>query len=1666
MHIDNKIVKELKAVIRKGLIRLGLLVTTVMLVFGMLLVTTSSLPAFATDDDEASGSNGERKGVTDLSLYQRASELTREFATLLAPGGAQSDKNKSGQLYMLESTSSKDLLVAGNAGSMLGYADVLADDKGIVGWLMNNFTSASATISYDQLMHVVPLSVSKNASDKDQVLAAALENPFYQYAGYGELLTSMGLTKATPGSSANFLSIISSGITLFFYLLASAAPLIFAGALQLLVWLNPFRLFMGVFETTGSAGLGPLSVIADYVTNVFKAIQDLSLYVLIPFFLMTTVTAMLLFKERKVKQRLGKYGLRVFMIFAGLPLIGATYTGIVENMKQEVKVGSDYADYLVLSSYVDFEGWVKYSRLTPPSETKLYHPRYNEGAERTLTDRALVLEINGTRAMIDRANALDLKYKASSDLSKVLDEGGDKYDVSGSMTQEQKSSFQTIFSLLTRNMSNAHYTSSDYDGEVAGQIQKIRTSVSGKTRQIYDKEILHMYTLSSTDGRTLGQRFNPFDMTSEEEKKWTDAIAWNGGKTDGNQAGDSQLDSAKGLFTEGYALNPVFQFKPFGMNIYNSGDLRYDKKNGFVAPNAPAVVTSRILPIEAVNDRSKTNTGGLSPISMYNFLNTTFSSTGMVVYSPDKTASVLSRDAYMSVPFAGTGLSAFMRWLENVAVMGSLVFVTLSFGLMLITMAIRSIPRVLTSVFGTALGSIALITKLLITTIVLIMEIISIIFLYTLSENIIMTILVNMDQFVNTGATYFKGGSGALILDFITSATTIVVTVTVAFQLIRNINNIRNMIEEAVTTAINRLMSMVDKSVGGEGLDVAKTSGGRVDRNGLTDQAKQDDQKGARGLMGASDHLADGSFAKDALQGMGHSLRDAKDANELRALAGMEPKTAGEMLKDALKDGKDVAKAGFDDKLDPKGQHKDEALNAINGRSAALASMLDENGVTPASALGETDKALENMYQESLAESGGVDANGLPIAPDAPIALIDSETAMTDANGAIVDTNGDVLRDENGVPLHQNDMGQLVNGQGELMGIASDGTMKPISETGGTPMSAVLAASQLQAMRSDGEKYQAMREAGNMAHHGISAEGLPVGMDGEPMQVRGENGLETASFDSEGFIVNGRGERVKASDVVGGIDDKAFQMRENSDGSVSLQHRGEEAMKAGQQLVDSDQATLASLSKQANTTREKAHALKAHANQLRRDGAPSYAIKQADMAAKKASRVAKQASQAYTSEKNKATTGRRLGSHVSNVTPEHIAKAHSRVASSNQQLQQARAKLQTLKQSGASAERIAEQAKQVTRAEQGFMRSRIAENALKTSQSTGRPFGQIQQAMMQVERADQQYREASTSLANARSNGASADVIQSLEADQQQALGRVTEARAMMEVVSQPPKASATKRDMVNASVLEREAVVRDTARALQSLQSMNASAQQVQTARNDHSRAVSNYEQALQRREASMRPVEFVQSAAPRIHDVPTTSQAESYSKLASFGIVGVDDYKNRLAETKKNVSARQANWKLKTDRLKSLRASNRSASEVRAAMTDVQNAKKEYQQAQKEVQTLQENAHGLLKTGAYKPSVARSPLRVSGAVVANELQQLITSERLVNRLVTKQKRGVLSESERKELAALQQQAQYGRSSLQTYGLRSEALQNVESLENAYREVASTWSNFVKGAM
>ncbi|WP_440176476.1 hypothetical protein [Bacillus subtilis] len=168
----------------------------------------------------------------------------------------------------------------------------------------------------------------------------------------------------------------------------------------------------------------------------------------------------------------------------------------------------------------------------------------------------------------------------------------------------------------------------------------------------------------------------------------------------------------------------------------------------------------------------------------------------------------------------------------------------------MISIALRSIPRILSGVFGTALGSIAFITKLLISTAVLIAQIIAMIFFYALSENLIMTILLNFSDLIDAGGEFF--GSG-VIFDFVGSFLTIAITAAMTFFMIKNKTVFNQMMEEVVSGAINRMMGALDTGTGGKGLDLGQMTNGRVGGDGrLTQDAKNADKSGVAGLLCAA----------------------------------------------------------------------------------------------------------------------------------------------------------------------------------------------------------------------------------------------------------------------------------------------------------------------------------------------------------------------------------------------------------------------------------------------------------------------------------------------------------------------------------------------------------------------------------------------------------------------------------------------------------------------------------------------------------------------------------------------------------------------------------------------------------------------------------------------
>lgn len=1410
----------------------------------VLLVITMWVPsAFSAD-------------VSDMSMYERASEVTRQFSSALAPG-ADADA-----LNLANVGEDGKKLTAGNAGGLLGYAEVLEDDVGVIGWLMNSYTTASATITYDQLENIVP---------SDSTIDAGKSNPFFQYAGYGEALTEMGLVNTIrPGSANTIGAPIATGIVLMIYMLASAAPFLFQSALFLLSALNPFKLFMTVIDGTGNMELGILSELADYVGGIYVIVQDLSITVLFPMLLALTLISVLMFRSTSAMKKFSRYGLRVFMLFAGLPIIGATYTGVVDGLNSEVETGADYANYLVMSSYVDFENWVRESRLAPPATVAglaIKNPRTATDGETErmgLSDRELVLEINGKMAGSSVAREMIDRYSATDNISEIIATGGDKVNVDdeGFVSSDTKSSFSATLDVLNRHMKTTLYSGSQYDGEIAGRVQKLRSAANNET----DGPIIQMFTLTSSENRTWTERAG---FSSDVNSEYSAPIEWK---------------DANGLFTPGAADKEEFQFGNYAYNIYNAGSL---------TTNGSAYMAAGIMPtddgLRPIGDSSQGVVGGLSPLAMYNFLNTTFTDSGLTVYSPKKSTTDISRDSYTSVTFAGSGVSAWVRWLENVVVMLSLASLSIAYGVMMLSAAIKNIPRILTSVFGTALGSIAFATKLLISTAVMIIQVIGMIFLYTLSENIIMTLLLNFNSVTSTVSSYF--GAGTVALEFTRGLLVIGITATVTFLLIKNMNVFREMMEEVVTNAINRVMGVLDTSTGGKGMDVANTSGGRVGGNGkLTDGARENDAKGLGGLANA---FSGGGLLGGAagLLGAAHDVEARREQAEQEKDGGVAlnpdgtPKTlkdkidnrkkafkdlAGARLKDAAKSG-----AGVDGKsLERELQAKDRSIASIAMREA-IAPKIDPTDKKAEDADGHTNgngQALDQDGNVIRDEHGNaLDAKGNPISSSAPMGVSTnyagigadglaavSTQAVTDENGNLLDSDGNTFTDENGNAFRQDARGRLIDEDGQHVALDKDGVLKPLADVPsakGKPVSAQREAAKLDGMRFDANKFAGMQDAQDASHYGLDKEGQVVDSNGQAMMARTANGISPVTMDSKGFITDKDGNRVKANELVGAVDTRGFEETIDPEtGETVMKHRGDNAMKplaAATAVGAKDDKnkkqqpkSLTALAQQASKADSLSRRADARVAELRAKGASPYAINQAERFAHKAKANAKAAQQEYGGALKQMGSQPEQTSRFQPVSELQVSEAYGYSQSVSRNALSEIAKFDEMKASGAPAKALAQQSKRVETRLAESQRALSMADDTKTAHETGRSFGEVSQARTAVQQAEQSFGKTQQALDEAVQQGAAPAVIRKREKAMQQASADLSKARSNKARVSQAPRGTREEIDRATAQHTQAQQQHAQAASRVQQLQ-QQGSPQAIQEAKVEEQRASQTVQQS-----------------------------------------------------------------------------------------------------------------------------------------------------------------------------------------------------------------------------
>lgn len=746
-----------------------LIVWALVLVFPLTLLLGTTGTAHADDKDD----------LDRLSFYRLSSSMTALFSTAQEPG-SEINLEEDGWYELLDNPAS--------AGSMLGYAD--SNYNPIMGWLNSHIAQSSDSVGYDTLIGTEDAGISGVQGARE-------------YALFGATLNGLGLDSTSTGLSLGFFNMVAGGIIFILFMCTAAVDLLWSVLISGLAWLNPFKLFYGAIHVlnpefangmTGGEGGPPgfLTSLSEWLGSWYLVLVELSWMVMVPLFIGTFLFSIVMFKKFDKGSALKKLFIRLLFLGLGLPLLGSMYTGMLDAMKQATEEGNSGSTRVVLSTFVDFEGWAMQQRLRVPDRDthdvhiEWDHRRNAPSGRSQASVRELALLINaqvmGLEGRIDPVTAGDGGSWNQTALEPAAE---------SSFTASE---YSRVADILFRYMGNAHVSASSFETQ-----SKATLDCDGdecKARDWFEDYIGDPEDVAKIDAK-------------EEVEVTKNPLIWvneNTGLGAYREMPDEPIESFFDFFT-------IFRYTSF----HTRGDvsdcgLRLAKPDG-----SP----------EACN---------LAPLAMYNYLNTDFGPTSYTAYSSGKTTSEATRSIHNSVSMVGTGTMSFVYWTNAVVLLGA--FITIGFGYA-IAMLIGNIRRsfqLMTAIPFATLGAMAGIAKVIIYSIAMIMEVVITLFLYKFVQEFLLSIPniieIPFSRVLNSNGEdddlgmigfLMSGGFVAMVVTLVS----IIVVVLFTIMAMRLRKTLVKAVEEASTKLVEKLTdSQVAPPGGGGGRMLPAMAGG------------------------------------------------------------------------------------------------------------------------------------------------------------------------------------------------------------------------------------------------------------------------------------------------------------------------------------------------------------------------------------------------------------------------------------------------------------------------------------------------------------------------------------------------------------------------------------------------------------------------------------------------------------------------------------------------------------------------------------------------------------------------------------------------------------------------------------------------------------------------
>lgn len=565
-------------------------------------------------------------------------------------------------------------------GDLVGYGD--DNISSFTGWLVSKTTGASNTIGYDSLK-----ARDANSDGYGGVLA---------YAQYGSLLSGLGLDSTSTGLGLHLTNVFFGGIMVMLYLLAGGIDTIFSAVAWILDLLNPFRMFYQAVSASSSSladgmtdGQGVpvwMQSLSTWVSDWYQVLVNMSWTVLMPLFLVTFVTSAFLWKKGQALSGLKKLLVRVVFLAFGLPLIGSLYTATLSTMKDASAGAGMGATRVVISTFVDFENWAKNSRLAVPEGATLAWDSFAQAPTGDSVNRLRQTTVAINHIAHPGNEFKDVSSLGVSSLGSITAEAA-KADES-SIGNSAKT-YGATMGVLLRYLTAQRYEASDFETAIKGRLGK-----------------------EASEPTTAGQYVQQC------------ATTWFNVQVDGSTKPDAS--SGGSCSTVKASDNPI-------LKVWSGSGLQVDSSGKFSTQGTSSPENKVVL-------GQQPQGANLSPLSMYNYLNTSFDKNALTVYSSSNAVSQATREYHASVNLVGSSGVNWLYWLNASTTLFCFVVLGLGYALGMLTGAVRNTLRIITAVPFATLGSLAAIAKVLIYTFTMITEIIGTMFIYRLVQEFIVSV--------------------------------------------------------------------------------------------------------------------------------------------------------------------------------------------------------------------------------------------------------------------------------------------------------------------------------------------------------------------------------------------------------------------------------------------------------------------------------------------------------------------------------------------------------------------------------------------------------------------------------------------------------------------------------------------------------------------------------------------------------------------------------------------------------------------------------------------------------------------------------------------------------------------------------------------------------------